>query len=738
VATPIEKLLTIEWNQIRRLLNSPWLSFDKLMAQMEAIFRSSTVWEKVHTFHFNIAGSPDTLYLYAFDDKDFFLCSSDNNVFYQPFVREIIDKYSLTFECLEKKYLSFSGRLLKTNLTPHLIQRCKLPQVLLVNLFHPEMYPTARLTLGISYIASFLRHNNYAQVTIIDCQLGKSIDYVIEHICKRTPEIVGLSVNFGQIDLMEYFLDQIANISAPKQQPIIILGNILPAMDANKILTKYPFTVVCQKEGELSLAELVKRFQDRSEWSKIPGICYKDIATEAIRRTPSKSLSLESLPPPALDTVNELFQHDGVITSEFSRGCHYNICSFCPRFHKGSTWRPLPVSSMVRQWKLFDKVFTYFNKPPHVFWADEDFIGYDHHRIDRFLTSINKLGLQISFDASCRIDQLYSESRNDTWHIKRGHLFRKCLESGLTRLFVGLESGSDEQLNRYKKGYSTNDMISALRYFSLLGVQLRFGFIFFDPLMKPSDLCENVDFVGRTDIVLKPKPEMTVEEIFALVKVSHNKPVNDIASIGAVFENVSYMISPLEMLVKCKYLIDLQANHKDVIIDDVDINFARVTTKYVSSEINLIYESCQKWVNFCFPIVYALKGLRKVSQGDTKSILTSAIKSHRRLSYFLIKSMVQIFELPDPGLVSKWESWHPTPHAISDVFSRCMTLMQIGKLDLALELLLSTYEELFRRQIDEVYEMSSKLPETKRLILESTYSNWVNTSVQHTSIARDK
>src|SRR5262249_9693429 len=147
-----------------------------------------------------------------------------------------------------------------------LSKRMKVPSVALVSLFHPEMYPATRLTLGIAYIASYLRLHHLARVEMIDCQFGVGVNEVLAHVRQSQPDILGVSVNFGQFDLMERLLDGIYDAEVTGKPPIVILGNILPAMCFREILTAYPEVAICRKEGELSLANLVKCGRDRARW----------------------------------------------------------------------------------------------------------------------------------------------------------------------------------------------------------------------------------------------------------------------------------------------------------------------------------------------------------------------------------------------------------------------------------------------------------------------------------------
>ena len=397
--------------------------------------------------------------------------------------------------------------------------------------------------------------------------------------------------------------------------------------------------MICRKEGELALTALVKYGHDRSRWGQVPGIYYRNEQGRLIS-TPPRYLPMEHLPSPALDTVAELFDRDGVITAEFSRGCQYNQCSFCPRSHKGGLWRTVPVASMLQQWEVFAQVFQHFRRIPHVFLADEDFVGIEDgeatiRRITDFLDGAQERGLHMTFDASCRADQIFREDRDQIWHLSRGRLFKRYIEGGLSRLFLGVESGASDQLVRYNKGSKVEEMVSAIRYFSLLGVRLRFGFIFFDPLMSVKDLIENIEFLGRADVILPATPDAAVEEIFSLVSSNHQQGMQWIGG-RAVFEDVSYMVSPLEVLAKSRYLFDLRAQAPQMMNEQLDLSFARYSTSYVVPEIGNICKACQYWVNYCFPIIYALKGLQKISQGEERALLQQAIIGHRYLGYMLI------------------------------------------------------------------------------------------------------
>ena len=724
------------WPQAPAVLERAWDTPETLSSALLTLLHSSAYWTEDILQQVEVAGSPHQQILCIITNNQVLFCSTQSDLMAHPLIRELVNELLIHFE---EHSLSPMGTCLITTLSERLKARLKLPAVLLVSLFHPDMYPATRLTLGISYLASYLRQRHVGKVKLMDCQFGINVADVVEYVQQTQPQILGLSVNFGQFDLMEQVLDCIYDTNKVSNPPVVILGNILPAMCYREILKVYPQVVICRKEGELALEALVKHHQDRSHWNEVPGIYYCN-EHERIVSTPPRYLPLEDLPVPALDTVSELFARDGVITAEFSRGCQYNQCSFCPRSHKGGIWRTAPVSAILQQWEIFDRVFQHFGRIPHVFLADEDFVGIEDgeataQRITDFLDETYKRNLHITFDASCRADQIFREDRDLDWHVNRGKLFQRCITGGLTRLFLGVESGASAQLLRYNKGSTVEEMVSAIRYFSLLGVRLRFGFIFFDPLMSVQDVLENIDFLGRTDVILPSASHASVEEIFSLVSSNHRQEISWMRG-PAVYEDVSYMVSPLEVLAKSRYHFDMQQQAPQMLSEQIDVSFARYSSSYVVPEIGYICRACQYWVNYCFPIVYAVKGLQKIAQGEEKALLQQAIVEHRYLGYMLIRGLVEIFSLVDSATLQHWESTHPSMPNSKGIYISACQQVEMGGVDEAIRTVLSWYEEQIQRIMGRVNKHVSVLSGAKQEVWRTAYDAWIAGSLAESSALR--
>lgn len=736
MSMPSKRILQVvraAWPDIARVLQAPWEAPAAMARRIQALLGAQGAGLQVE-----VAGAPDQQLLCLRSTDRLVVCNAcpQKSLAAHPFIQELREQGQVVWE---EHTLCSPGDCLVAPLSARLKSRLTLPTVLLVSLFHPQMYPATRLTLGIAVLASYLRLHHLARVEIMDCQFGVGVQDVLARVASARPEILGVAVNFGQFDLMEQVLDGIYSQDNAGERPVVILGNILPAMCFQEILRVYPEVLICRKEGEISLAELVRCGRDRSRLPQVPGIYYRNEQGQVVS-TPPAYLPMERLPPPAFDTVEDLFQHDGVITAEFSRGCQYNRCSFCPRSHKGSIWRTMPVASMLQHWEIFARLFQQFQRTPHVFLADEDFIGKEDgaatlQRLTAFLDGARARNLRLSFDASCRADQIFREDRDWVWHVQRGGLVQRCVEGGLSRLFVGIESGASAQLLRYNKGSSVEELVSAIRYLSMLGVRLRFGFIFFDPLMSAQDLVENIEFLGRTDVVLPACAGASLDELYALVSSHHRQVIED-AGGQAVFKHVSYMISPLEVLARSRYLFDIQEQAPHLVSERLDVSFARYTATYALSEIEHIGQACQSWVNYCFPIVYTLKGLQKVSQGEEHTLLQRAIVAHRSLSYMLIRSLARVFSLVDPATVARWERLHPDLPGGAGLCAVARALVQGGRVGEAVQTVLVWYEKQMQALIDTVHVQVSLLSASKQHVWRAAYHTWAAESVTTVGVQR--
>ena len=510
------------------------------------------------------------------------------------------------FSCVET--IKLSHAFVKVfNMNDRLRQRIQLPKVLLVNLHYAEKYPSYRFALGIADIAGYLRKYNLAKVTIADMQFMEKSE-IVRLISAMHYDYVGLSTNFGHFSLMEELILDISNAYAECK---IIVGNYLAATEFRHILGLYPKVLVSSGEGELTFAALCRNhINNQQDLSLVPNLYYSENCS--IHFTYRQLIEMDELPLPAFDSVETLFSYDGVMTLEFSRGCNYGKCSFCPRKFKGLSWRGMSPHHMLKMWKRYHRLFQEYQKKPYIYFADEEFLGnckdnYIYERAKAFLESVSSKNLHMDFDISCRLDQVVDKSRSLAWSRQQITLLEQARHVGLKRIFLGLESGSPTQLKRYNKGLDLEQAMCSLRILSSMGFTLRLGFITFDPLMTKEEVAQNLQMISRKDVLLSARP-MSDTELMAILW-QKAPPTTDPRFL---FEAVSYPASPLEVLRGCDYSKYILQNYKGLIGSPNSTDyFGRLKCNYLDQDIQQLCNLCQQWVNFHFPLIYVLKGLAK-------------------------------------------------------------------------------------------------------------------------------
>ena len=538
-----------------------------------------------------------------------------------------------------------------------LIRRLSLPKVLLINPCVIENFPIPRLCLSVGLLAGYLRKCQKADVRIVDMQLGATVDEAIEKAVDLKPDLIGMSISYGQKEVALSILD---GIYCAKQErlidPLVALGNIIPASFPREFVERYHNLVVAHGEGEVTVVDLIRYINGEIDIEDVKGIVYRD-KDGNIRQTVGASVWVQTIPLPALDTIEGVARYKGALTLELSRGCQWNVCTFCPREHKSSRWKTFTLGQTLEQIGRLSEASDRFGISRHVFLADEEFVGgmndgSETARISALAEGLLSQGYSVKFDAAARVDQVYSPEMDVGWHVERMKMWHLCRQAGLDRLFMGIESGSTDQLRRYGKGIQPEDSIIAIRILSALGIPLRFGFITFDQLMIGlRDLKENVAFLERRDAFIKPLDveQYGYDRLFDLL-VNDRDFVADHAVGLPVHTGVSYMLATMEVLINSRYRYLLKGaeklHGKALILDEhsPDTNMGRYKVEFVDELIRYLSRSCQKWIDRHFGIAYSVKSLYKVAAQRERKHLMSWMVSYRELSLLLLKTLIYIFD----------------------------------------------------------------------------------------------
>lgn len=591
-----------------------------------------------------VAGETDNLSIYLISKYDI--------IIYTPFMETL--QNIIFVETSPKLLMKYTDHIYLIEKTKKIMNRLSFPKVVLINPSVRDIFPIPRLALCVSSLAGYLRKYQKAEVFIIDMQIGSRIETLIGEIREIQPDIIGISISFGQIGVATSVLERIfSDKEIMARNPLVISGNAISAFGYKELIKRFPSLIVCNGEGELSVTGLVDYVKGKIDIDSVPGITY--LKERRIKRTPIIEVNMNELPLPSMDTVEGIIRNNGALTMEISRGCSHSACSFCPRTHKPVKWKGMSTINVLKQLEQYKQIFDNFGVEKRIFMADEEFIGWmendeEGKRITNIMRGMINRDFNIHFETNTRIDRIYNPQKGKPWHIKRMKMLTLCKKAGLDRLLVGVESGSDSILKRFNKNMKSSDSIMGIRILTSLGIGLRITFITFDPLMNFSELKENIIFLERRDLYLKP---------IALTKVSYSELFNAIHDDNFVranllnvpfYEYVAYMLVLLDVLANCDYIRLLSEEEiergRALFVNNrkLDINMARYKVSYVDKTIGDIAISCQKWIDRHFALDYCLKGIYKTASDTEREMIFRCRVEYRKISFYLLKSLVWMFD----------------------------------------------------------------------------------------------
>jgi radical SAM superfamily enzyme YgiQ (UPF0313 family) len=361
--------------------------------------------------------------------------------------------------------------------------------VLLINPPLKMENPTEHLGLG--YLAAMLRAKGSYNVEIIDAPLnGLNLSQTVKEIAKRQFKVLGISIPYQQWALVPL---KMANMLRSRGlEAHITVGGFFPSFAYENLLEQFPsIDSVIRGEGEETFLDLVTALVQGDDWRRVKGIAYRE--GDEIMCNPTRPLirDLDSLPFPERDTLPLALRRCGYAGLLSSRGC-YARCTFCSvvSFYgigAGPKYRARSPQNVVNEIMQLQKEFgvTKF------FFHDANFIGPGRAGKDRAWRLAHEMisrGLKINFSIQCRADDVEED------------LFSYLKEAGLRRVFIGIESGVQEVLDRLKKGVTIAENLEALGILKRLGLNMAIGFIMFDPDTKLEDIMDNIAFLKEAGV----------------------------------------------------------------------------------------------------------------------------------------------------------------------------------------------------------------------------------------------
>jgi hypothetical protein len=346
--------------------------------------------------------------------------------------------------------------------------------------------------LGIGYIAAYLRQRE-VEVKIFNFQVNSYISYwelaekapaldadtCAREILAENPDIVGMSIT--GITIREA-LDISYRLKELRPGLFIVWGGHQAFYSARDLLAREPCVdAVVASDGEITMGRLVEAHENGGDLQKIPGLYLRGQNGRMVYTGAPPEPALDDLPEPSRDTLEEMIARGMNVTDariSTSRGCPFK-CTFCvdPSLGYRIKWRARSAELVVEEMKnLVERYGITF------FWFSEDnFIPPSRRgrqRASRIADLLIESGIKVGYRALLRADAINGEVE----------LIDKLMRSGLSCVYIGVESGSPRRLEYFKKHESPEQYYKVLHQLKEARVGLQIGFIMFDPFTSWQDL----------------------------------------------------------------------------------------------------------------------------------------------------------------------------------------------------------------------------------------------------------
>jgi len=301
--------------------------------------------------------------------------------------------------------------------------------------------------LNLMYLAAYLiKHGHEAR--IIDLYAEECSErQLLERIRRFDPSLVGFATYTASFDMTA----QTAAL-VKKHFPGImtVAGGIHASYLPEACLKSGAMDFVVIGEGEATCLELVERLEQGGSVSDVAGIAYRKDGKTVLTGPRPLIEDIDSLPWPAYDLVDFKNYYLGITRAVTSlpaasvltmRGCPYR-CTFCSHHYGygGKVRRRSPRDVVAEIKKLHDD---YGIKE---FQFEDPSLTSDPAHVREICRLIQANGLDIYWNCNVRANTASEE------------LFREMSAAGCRRALLGVESGSQEMLDRMKKGISLDSV----------------------------------------------------------------------------------------------------------------------------------------------------------------------------------------------------------------------------------------------------------------------------------------
>lgn len=296
---------------------------------------------------------------------------------------------------------------------------------------------TLHFPMGLGIVAAVLKGAGF-QFLVYDSYVNGTRDGFLQTIEAEKPDIVLLSGFLGNYTYA-FVKDVARQIKSINPYTMIIIGGPMASTIPDLLISKTMVDYAIKGEGECTIIELLDAIGKKIDPSRVKGVYFKDSSGNVVFAGEHERIkNLDEYPFPFYDAfpiepyVSYLKETGRCWEISTSRGC-YASCSFCKlTFGKKITSfsNERVIEHMVSVSEKYG--INRFNL------VDDNFLN-NPKKVDDFCASLKKHPYQFKWRFQGRADRISPET------------VEKMAEVGLFDISFGIESGSQEMLNRYGK-----------------------------------------------------------------------------------------------------------------------------------------------------------------------------------------------------------------------------------------------------------------------------------------------
>jgi len=399
--------------------------------------------------------------------------------------------------------------------------------------------------LGLAWIASVLEGHGH-EVKIVDSPtLSLSMGDFVKIVKSWSPDVVGLSSLTPTIRLAYKAARAVKVVDRDIK---VVMGGVHSTFMWREVLEECPYVdYVVLGEGEETMSQLVEVLEKEAKPRGISGIALRNESGEVVQTGSWKLVDLEKLPLPArhllpMDRYTVFDKPVRVVHIMASRGCPYG-CIFCATsYYFGRRVRFRRVEQVLDE--VAECVDKYKTK---TFAFTDDELTINKKWFESFLKGLRERGLDIQWTCGSRVDSVDER------------LLTRMFSSGCTTIYFGVESGSQETIDKIGKRIDLRQAEKVFETIKKVGGSAVATFILGFPWETVDDMRKTIKFALKLDpdyaqfTYATPYPGTPLYEMAKKHELIVDRDWSHYTTVRPVMRGFHFSIEDVEALFKEAY-----------------------------------------------------------------------------------------------------------------------------------------------------------------------------------------